>query len=83
MFRGMKWIKTATVDNYRADLFSQFEDGKYRVAFFNKDMVSTLALRHGISIVEALTRSSQGLQLAVTAAGHRLMVKFLACSCRE
>jgi uncharacterized membrane protein YfhO len=52
MFRSMKWIQTRTVDNYYADLFSQFENGQYRVAFFKKDMVPMLGLRHGISLVE-------------------------------
>jgi hypothetical protein len=51
-FTHIKWINTNVVDNYEADLFGQFKGGIYRVAFLKKDMVSTLALRHGISIVD-------------------------------
>jgi hypothetical protein len=51
-FNSIKWIKTDRIDNYHSALFSRFGNGNYRVAFFEGDILSTIALLHGVSIVE-------------------------------
>ena len=51
-FRSAKWVKTSEVDHHYSDLFSRFEEGTYRVAFFHKKIVFMLGLRHGIHLAE-------------------------------
>lgn len=50
--KGAGWISVDAIDSYCAGLFRIFSGKDYRVAFFGNGIVSPLAMRHCISLVD-------------------------------